>query len=105
MASATPAIRLGGLAARLVRDGLHTEEQARDAGAAARKARLPLVRHMVQRKLVSAMGDAQAADQEFGVPLLDLDSVEPEPAVVSLVKDKLIGRRETLPLFRRGKRL
>lgn len=105
MASATPAIRLGGLAARLVRDGLLTEEQARDAVAAARKARLPLVRHLVQRKLVSARAVAQAAAQEFGIPLLDLDSVEPDPAVVSLVKDKLIRRHQTLPLFRRGKRL
>src|SRR5690606_22884365 len=34
-----------------------------------------------------------------------LDSVEPDPAIVSLVKDKLIRQHLTLPLFKRGKRL
>jgi type IV pilus assembly protein PilB len=105
MATANPTLKLGGLPARLVRDGLLSEEQARDAVAEARKARLSLVSHLVQNKIVSARAIAHAASQEFGVPLLDLDAMEPDRAAVSLVKDKLIRQHQALPLFKRGKRL
>lgn len=98
-------MKLGGLPARLVRDGLLSEEQAREATAEARKARLSVVSYLVQSKTVSARDIAQAASLEFGAPLLDLDAIEPDKAVVSLVKEKLIRQHQALPLFKRGKRL
>jgi len=105
MATASPTLKLSGLAGRLVRDGLIDEEQAREAVNEARKAKLPIVTYLVHHKLVSAKVIAESASQEFGVPLLDLDAVEPDRAVVTLVKDKLIRQHHALPLFRRGKRL
>jgi type IV pilus assembly protein PilB len=105
MATANPTMKLSGLPARLVRDGLLSEEQARDAVTEAHKARLSLVNQLVQRKIVAARAIAQAATLEFGIPLLDLGAVEADRAVVSLVNEKLIRRHQALPLFKRGKRL
>jgi type IV pilus assembly protein PilB len=105
MATATPTLKLSGLAGRLVRDGLISEEQAREAVADARKAKLPVVSHLVQNKLLTAKVIAEAACQEFGVPLMDLDAIEVDRVVVTLVKDKLIRQHHALPLFKRGKRL
>jgi type IV pilus assembly protein PilB len=98
-------MNLGGLPGRLVRDGLLSEEQAREAAGHARKARLSLVSHLVQSKTLSARDIAHAAAREFGVPLLDLDAIEPERAVVMLVQERLIRQHQALPLFKRGKRL
>jgi type IV pilus assembly protein PilB len=105
MATPHPNLNLGGLPARLVREGLLSQEQAREAVAAARKARLSLVSHLVQDRILNARDVAQAAAREFGVPLLDLNAIEPERTVVSLVQEQLIRRHNALPLFKRGKRL
>jgi type IV-A pilus assembly ATPase PilB len=98
-------MKIGGLAGRLVKDGLLDEEQAREAVNEARKAKLSVVSYLVQNGRVPARTIADIASHEFGVPLLDLDAVDPDPAVVTLVKDKLIRQHLALPLFKRGKRL
>jgi type IV pilus assembly protein PilB len=48
---------------------------------------------------------AVAASHEFGVPLLDLDSLELDIDVIKAVDQKLISKHRVLPLIRRGKRL
>jgi type IV pilus assembly protein PilB len=48
---------------------------------------------------------AVAASHEFGVPLLDLDSVDIDIEVVRLVSDKLLHKHRVLPLLMRGKRI
>ncbi|KAB7623135.1 type IV-A pilus assembly ATPase PilB [Alkalilimnicola sp. S0819] len=105
MATVNPSIRLSGLAARLVRDGLLDEETARRAAEEAKKARTPLVAHLVEKKLVAAKAIAEAGSQEFGVPVMDLDAMEPDVAAVKLVKEKLVRHHRALPLLKRGKRL
>ncbi|MCC5810218.1 MAG: type IV-A pilus assembly ATPase PilB [Ectothiorhodospiraceae bacterium] len=105
MAIANPTIRLSGLAGRLVRDGLLEEEAAKSAIDAARKAKQPLVAHLVDHRILSAADLATAAAAEFGVPLLDLNCMELDPAVTGLVSEKLIRHHHALPLFKRGKRL
>ncbi len=105
MAAVTPPLKLGGLPGRLVLDGLLTEEQAKEALAEAHRDKLPVVSYLVQQKLVPARVIAETAAQQFGVPLLDLDAIEFEESVVSLVKEKLIRKHHALPLFKRGKRL
>ena len=48
---------------------------------------------------------AIAASNEFGVPLLDLESVPLDLEITRLVSDKLLAKHRVLPMFRRGKRL
>jgi type IV pilus assembly protein PilB len=96
---------LGGLPQRLVQDGLVEESAMVAAIAEARDKRTTVVSQLVAKGVVSAREIAIAASSEFGVPLLDLDSVAVDLDVVKLATDKLISKHRVLPLFRRGKRL
>src|ERR1700689_3164073 len=96
---------LGGLAQRLVQDGLMDESAMQDAIAKAKEKRLSLVTHLVGANLATARDIAISASNEFGVPLLDLDSVTPDQDAVRLVSDKLMQKHRVLPLMKRGKRL
>ena len=96
---------LSGLPRRLVQDGLLDENAAVEAKASAKKQSTPLVSYIVQNGMASARDVAIAASQEFGVPLLDLDAIEPDLEVVGAVDEKLLNKHRVLPLSRRGKRL
>ena len=105
MATTTPNFQLNGLARRLVADGLLAEEAAREAQSASLKRRTPLVSYLVENQMAAASGIAEAACQEFGVPLFDLKAMELEPNTVKMVEEKLIRHHRALPLFKRGNRL
>jgi type IV pilus assembly protein PilB len=96
---------LGGLAQRLVQDGLLTESAMQDALARAKEKHSSLVTYLVTSNLATARDIAISASNEFGVPLLDLDSVTPDQDAVRLVSDKLMQKHRVLPLMKRGKRL
>lgn len=98
-------IKPSGLAWRLVRDGLLSEQQAAAAYEEATKRRLPFVTHLVEQKLLDSRAIAVAASHEFGVPLLDLTAIESSEMPVNLVDERLIRKHHALPLFRRGNRL
>jgi type IV pilus assembly protein PilB len=96
---------LQGLPQRLIQDGLVDEKTMQQAMAAAKEANTNLVSHLVTNGLADAREIAIAASQEFGVPLLDLEAVQPDLEVVKLVSDKLLAKHRVLPLVKRGKRL
>jgi type IV pilus assembly protein PilB len=96
---------LGGLAQRLVQDGLLDEAAMQDALVKSKEKRLSLVTHLVATKLASARDIAVSAANEFGVPLLDLDAVTADPEAVRAVSEKLMQKHRVLPLMKRGKRL
>ena len=96
---------LGGLARRLVADGVLSEEKAREAQAKAQKAGISVVSQIVDDKLASPAKIAHSASSAFGVPVLDLNALEPDNDVVKLVNEKLMRQHRVLPLFKRGKRL
>jgi type IV pilus assembly protein PilB len=96
---------LQGLPQRLVQDGLVDERTMTQAMQSAKESNANLVAHLVSNGLADAREIAIAASQEFGVPLLDLDAVQPDLDIVKLVSDKLLQKHRVLPLVRRGKRL
>src|SRR5690606_1856047 len=63
------------------------------------------VSYLVENKLCSPRQIAVAAAHEFGVPLMDLDAIEPDLDVIRLVDDKLLTKHRVLPILQRGKRL
>jgi type IV pilus assembly protein PilB len=73
--------------------------------AAAKEKRVSVVTQLVASGAAGAREIAIAASHEFGVPLLDLDSVQADLDTVKLVSDKLLLKHRVLPLLRRGKRL
>jgi type IV pilus assembly protein PilB len=96
---------LQGLPQRLIQDGLVDEKTMTQAIAAAKEANTNLVSHLVGAGLADAREIAIAASQEFGVPLMDLEAIQPDLEVVKLVSDKLLAKHRVLPLIKRGKRL
>ena len=96
---------LGGLARRLVADGVLTEDAAKDVQAKAIKANLSLVAQIVEDKLAPAGRIAMSASNAFGVPALDLAAILVDPDTQKLVNEKLMREHRVLPLFKRGKRL
>jgi len=96
---------LQGLPLRLIQDGLLEERVMIEAVGAAKEANSTLVSHLVSNGLADAREIAIAASQEFGVPLLDLESLQLDIDVVKLVSDKLLAKHRVLPLVKRGKRL
>jgi type IV pilus assembly protein PilB len=101
----TSRVALGGLAQRLVQDGLLDEPAMQDAIGKAKEKRLSLVTHLVTSNLATARDIAISASNEFGVPLLDLDAVAPDMEAVRAVSEKLLQKHRVLPLMKRGKRL
>ena len=100
-----PRSGLGGLPQRLVQDGVVDEAAMLEAVNAARERKTSVVTQLVTSGAANARDIAVAASNEFGVPLLDLDSVTLDPEIVRLVSDKLVTKHRVLPVFRRGKRL
>lgn len=105
MAVSTNKVQLSGLARKLVIDGLMEESAAAEAFQNALKQKQPFVSYLVEHKLADSLKIAQAAAEEFGVPLLDIDAVELDPDTTKLLKEELIRKHNALPLFKRGKRL
>jgi len=96
---------LQGLPQRLIQDGLLDERAMVQAMAGAKESGSNLVSYLVANGLADSREIAIAASQEFGVPLLDLESIQPDLETVKLVSDKLLSKHRVLPLMRRGKRL
>ncbi|MBI4694614.1 MAG: type IV-A pilus assembly ATPase PilB [Gammaproteobacteria bacterium] len=105
MAVTTNRVPLSGLARKLVADGLLDDKAAAQAFQDALSARIPFVKFLIDNKLGDAKVIAHAASQEFGVPLLDIDSIDIDPDVVKLVSEEIIQRHHALPIFKRGNRV
>src|SRR5262245_36701266 len=96
---------LQGLPQRLIQDGLLDEKTMMEAAVAAKEDGANIVTYLVRKGLADSRDIAIAASQEFGAPLLDLDSFLPDLDTVKLVSDKLLQKHHVLPLMKRGKRL
>jgi type IV pilus assembly protein PilB len=105
MATPTPKLTLGGLARKLVEDSLLSQSVAEDAFQRALQTRTPFVTYIVREKLVNSRDVAHVAATEFGVPLVDIDAIDLDKEITTLVGDKLIQKHNALPVFKRGKKL
>ena len=105
MAATASQSNLSGLPRRLVQDGIVTEEVVQEAQAAARKEKMALVAYLVANEKADSRAIAVAASHEFGVPLLDLDSIEIELETLRAVDQKLLNKHRVLPLLKRGQKL
>jgi len=105
MATNQNAVKPIGLAWRLVRDQLITEERAQSAFADALKRDMPFVQYLVEEKILDSRSIALAAAEEFGIALLDLAAMDEVDLPVKLVDEKLIHKHHALPLYKRGNRL
>jgi type IV pilus assembly protein PilB len=105
MSAPVSKMNLGGLARKLISDGLITEDQAQDYFQKSRQEKLPFVTYLVKNSILSSLEIAASASAEYGVPLFDLDVIDPEVFQTKLVDEKLIRKHNSLPIYKRGNRL
>lgn len=98
-------IKLNGLPRKLVIDGLLDEEAAIKALTAAQKDKVSFTNYLVSNNILTAKKIAMEASKEFGLPVFDLDAIDPESIPRDIVDDKLIQKHHALPLYKRGNRL
>ena len=98
-------IKLNGLARKLVIDGLLEEEATINALQASMKEKVSFTKYLVSNNILPASKVAMEASKEFGLPVFDLDAIDPESIPRDLVDDKLIKKHNALPLYKRGNRL
>ena len=94
-----------GLARRLVDDELLSVEEVSGYVKASKKNAESLATHLVNEAAVDAITVARISSEEFGTPLYDLDCHNYEAIPKEIVDDRLIGKHQVLPLFKRGNRL
>ena len=86
-------------------NNLLDEETAREASEEAQKTRVPFVTHLVQNEIVSSREIAKSASDEFGTPLFDITTLDPDIVPKNLVHERLIRTNHAIPIFHRGNRL
>ncbi len=94
-----------GLARKLVMDGLLKPEEAEQAFDQSLKDRVSFVSYVVKQKLVTSRDVAVAASEEFGAPLIDIESIDLNADIIKKIDEKLLRKYSVLPIFERGKKL
>ncbi len=102
-------IQFSGLARKLVLDGLLDQATAEQAIKAVQEERIPLISYIVQKDLVSAIDIARSNSELFGIPFMDIETLDfeniPQDVIAEKNIRKLIGKHRFFPLFKRGNRL
>ena len=98
-------IPLGPLARRLVSENLLSEQLAYQALRDAQTAGTAFVRHLLDHRLIDSGVLAHEVASEFGMPLVDIETIDIDLEVVKLVNEALITQHGVLPIFRRGNRI
>src|SRR5476651_173560 len=91
---------LTGLAKQLVLAELLNEKTAQQAYAQARRNKLSLVTYLVQNRLVKSLVLAEMASDQFGVPFLDLNTLDKDGQPKGLVSENWFGNNNVLPCGR-----
>lgn len=97
--------RLQGVAQLLVQENLMNKEDALTYQKAAANSKVSIQQYLVSNNIIPAQKIACSVAKNFGLPLLDLDSIKIESLPLSLISDKLIQRHRLVPLYHRGKQL
>ena len=98
-------IKLNGLPRKLVIDGLLEEDAAINALQSSIKEKVSFTKYLVANDILPASKLAIEASKEFGLPVFDIDAIDPDALPLDLVDDKLIKKHNALPLYKRGNRL
>ena len=106
MAAEQPtSVSFGGLARRLVYDGVVTAANMQRAISESQREKITLVTALVTNLGVSPSQIANIIAQEFGDPLFDLDALDNAAIPTDIVEEKIIRQFSVVPIFKRGNRL
>jgi type IV pilus assembly protein PilB len=91
-----------GLALSLVSSALLSDEESRKYSAEAKQQRKPLVTFLVENKILASAALAEFCEQEYGIPLLDLDAFDLGEIPQKYLNNKLIDKHHALPIYTQG---
>lgn len=97
--------RLQGIAQLMVHENLLDKAKALEYQSTASKNKQSLLYYLITNNILDAQKTALIIAQNFGVPVLDLNCIDPETIPVSLVNEKLIRRHSIVPLYTHGNHL
>lgn len=95
----------GGIARRIVNEGLVSAENMQSALTDSQKKKENLVSYLVSNGLAKADKIAWLISREFGDPLLDLDAFDPANIPEDTFDEKIAREHKAVPIFKRGGRL
>ncbi len=105
MQNATASEHMPGLARRLVDAGLAPPDLMAAVSKEAREQKIPLMVLLATRTEIPEARLAQAAGEEFGLPVFDLGAFDRELLPREHLNEELIRKHHALPLLQRGNRL
>ncbi len=103
--AAVAATSLSPLSRALVQQGRLVQVDANAIQIEATKSGVSFIEQLTASKKLSGKDVALFAAHTFGVPLLDLASVDPDMLPVTLLDSKLVASKRVIPLQKRGNRL
>lgn len=93
---------LQGIAQLMVQENILDNKKALEYQHLAQSNKQSFAHYLVANNILQAEKIAYITAQNFGFPLLDLESMEPEFMPISLVNEKLIMRHAMLPIYSHG---
>lgn len=105
MVPASEEQHLQGIAQLIVHENLMDKAKALEYQRLAQSHKQTLLQYLVENNVLDAERIALIIAHNFGVPLIDLDDIDPDSMPTALVNVKLIGRHSIIPLFARGNHL
>ena len=94
--------KFSGYIRRLVDDGFLTAEQMKDALDNAKKNKMKIVPYLVEKSNISPLVVAEMISAEFGEPIFDLDSFNPDMFPLEIADRSLFAKQRVAPLVQRG---
>lgn len=97
--------KFSGFNRRLVDEGVLTAQQMQTALDKSQKNQQKLIPYLIEHLNIKPLKIAELVAQEFGEPLFDLDSFNPELLPKDIADANLINKHLVVPIFQRGSSL
>lgn len=94
--------KFSGYIRRLVDEGFLSAQQMKDALSNAQKNKVSIVAYLSEKLNIPPLIIAEMISEEFGEPIFDLDSFNPEMLPKELIDPNLVSKHKVIPLVQRG---
>ena len=94
--------KFSGYIRRLVDEGFLSAQQMKDALSNAQKNKVSIVAYLSEKLNITPLIIAEMISQEFGEPIFDLDSFNPDMLPKELIEPNLVTKHKVIPLLQRG---
>jgi len=94
--------KFSGYIRRLVDEGFLSAQQMKDVLSNAQKNKVSIVAYLSEKLNIPPLIIAEMISEEFGEPIFDLDSFNPEMLPKELIEPNLVTKHKVIPLVQRG---